>query len=356
MNLCGNKKQYAAIKEWILSQYTRNDVKISIDNFLFVTGNSGIGKSFSILHICEELELHVVYLTTNNCSSSAELMDNVIKCTTSSMIQVLTNDKRKKILIIDEFESMMAIDRTINTTLLNILIDKKMKSIPIICISSIEIVKKIGTIKKKCQIIELNNPEDNDIFVLLKSLYPDKPDDIISDIVTNSQCNISQSFQKIENCSFNNFDKMDETLNISYLYGNVFDRRNIVNILMNDPLLIPLRFHENLIKELKIRKSTIKKNHDYYKHFIRNFLFFDILMYKNIIDIASEFFTSSIHPLTKMPIKPHQISDISGFTKMLSYLSLQKKYIKKSYSTSFPLYQISNYHTNIIGRNYMFFN
>ena len=153
MNLCGNKKQYAAIKEWILSQYTRNDVKISIDNFLFVTGNSGIGKSFSILRICEELELHVVYLTTNNCTSSAELMDNVIKCTTSSMLQVLTNDKRKKILIIDEFESMMAIDRTINTTLLNILIDKKMKSIPIICISSIEIVKKLELSRKNVRLL-----------------------------------------------------------------------------------------------------------------------------------------------------------------------------------------------------------
>ena len=355
-NLCGNKEQYGIIRDWISQQYTRNDVKISLDNFLFVTGNSGIGKSFSIKHICDELQLHVVYLTTNNCSSSTELMDNIIKCTTSSMLQVLTNDKKKKILIIDEFESMMAVDRTINTTLLNILTEKKLKSIPIICISSIEIVKKIGTIKKKCQIIELNNPEENEIFCLLKRLYPETSDDVINDIVSNSQCNISQSIQNIENSTFNYFDKMDETFNINYLYGNVFNRRNIVNILMNDPWLIPLRFHENLIKELKIRKSTIKKNHEYYKQFIRNFLIFDILMYKNTIDIASDFFTSSIYPLTKMPIKSNQISDISGFTKMLSYLSLQKKYMKKSYSTSFPLYQISNYHTNIIGRNYMFFN
>ena len=124
---------------------------------------------------------------------------------------------------------------------------------------------------------------------------------------------------------------------------------------MNDPWLIPLRFHENLIKELKIRKSTIKKNNEYYNKFMHNLLFFDLLMYKNSINIASEFFTSSIYHLTQMPIKSKQISDISVFTKMLSYLSLQKKYMKKSYSTNFPLYQISNYHTNIIGRNYMFF-
>ena len=356
MNLCGNTTNYTIIKEWISDQFKRPDVKISLDNFLFVTGNTGIGKSFSIKRICEELELHVVYLTTNNCSTSAELTDNIVKSTTSSMLQVLTNDTKRKIMVIDEFESMMAIDRTINTTLLNILTDKKLKMIPIICISSIEIVKKIGTIKKKCQIIELDNPEDDDICILLKRLYQDKPDELIRDVVSNSQNNISQCIQKIENTSFNQYDKMDETLSINYLYGNIFHRRNMVNILMNDPWLIPLRFHENLIKEMKIRKSTIKKNHEYYKEFTYNLLFFDILMYKNTIDIASEFFTSSIYPLTQMHIKANQLSDISGFTKMLSYLSLQKKYMRKSYSTSFPLYQVSNYHTNIIGRNYIFFN
>lgn len=354
--LCGNSKQYTIIRDWISAQYKRPDVKISLDNFLFVTGNSGIGKSFSIKRICEELELHVVYLTTNNCSTSAELTDHIVKSTTSSMLQVLTNDTKKKIIIIDEFESMMAIDRTINATLLNILTEKKLKQIPIICISSIEIVKKIGTIKKKCQIIELDNPEDEEIGQLMKRIYPDKSNEVIRNVVSNSQCNISQCIQKMNNRWLSHFDKMDETRNVNYLYGTVFHRRNIVNILMNDPWLIPLRFHENLIKEMKIRKSTIKKNHDYYKYFSHNLLFFDILMHRNMIETASEFFTSSIYPLTQMPIKSNQVSDISGFTKMLSYLSLQKKYMKKSYSTNFPLYQISNYHTNIIGRNYMFFN
>lgn len=357
MSLCGNNEKYCFIKDWISNQLQKTEPKISLDNFLFVTGNSGIGKTFSIQKICKDLELHVVYLNTNNCSSSAELTDNLVKTTTSSLLQVLTNDLRKKIIVIDEFESMMAIDRTINTTLLNILMDKKLKRIPIICISSIEIVKKIGTIKKKCQIIELENPTNEDVFSLLKSIYPDKTDDILKDIVDNSQGHISQCVQKLNNNFFDKtFDKVDEIRCINYLYGNDFNRHDIINILSNDPWLIPLRFHENLIKELNIRKSTIKKNHEYYVKFMNSLLHFDILMYKNTIDIACDLFTSSIHQLTLMPLKPKKTSDISGFTKMLSYLSLQKKYIKKSYSSNFPLYQISNYHINIIGRKYIFFN
>ena len=357
MSLCGNNEKYSFIKDWISKQLNKSEIKISLDNFLFVTGSSGIGKSFSIKKICEDLELHVVYLNTNNCSSSAELTDNLIKTTTSSLLQVLTNDTKQKIIVIDEFESMMAIDRTINTTLLNILVEKKLKRIPIICISSIEIIKKIGTIKKKCQIVELEKPSNSEILSLLNNIYPEKDYETIRNIVESSQGHLSQCIQKIDNKFFNNtFDQMDENLCISYLYGNEFNRTNIANILSSDQWLIPLRFHENLIKELKIRKSTIKKNHEYYNKFINDLLYFDFLMYNNTIDIACEIFTSSIYPFTLMPLKPKQKSDISCFTKMLSYLSLQKKYIKKSYSTNFPLYQISNYHINIIGRNYMFFN
>jgi nucleoside-triphosphatase THEP1 len=357
MSFCGNDEEYSFIKGWIVHQFEKTETKISLDNFLFVTGNSGIGKTYSIQKICQELQLHVVNLNTNNCSSSAELTDNLVKTTTSSLLQVLTNDCRKKIIVIDEFESMMAIDRTINTTLLNILMDKKLKRIPIICISSIEIVKKIGTIKKKCQIIELKNPSDKEVFSLLKSIYPDRKDDFLKDIVDNSHGHLSQCLQKMNNKFFDNtFDKVDEIRSINYLYGNDFNRQDIINILANDPWLIPLRFHENLIKELSIRKSTIKKNHEFYVNFMNRLLFFDILMFKNTIDIACDLFTSSIYNLTLMPLKSKAKSDISSFTKMLSYLSLKKKYIKKSYSTNFPLYQISNYHINIIGRKYIFFN
>lgn len=356
MTLYGNSEQYTLIKEWIIAQFNRNDVKISLDNFLFVTGDSGIGKSYSIKEICESLNLHVIYLTTNNCSNSSELNDNIIKSTTSSMLQILTNNIKPKIMIIDEFDSMMAIDRTINTTLLNILTEKKIKPIPIICISSIEIVKKIGTIKKKCQIVKLDTPNDTELFDLLTKLFPDKSEQIITNMIKNSNCNLALCVHNLRTNCCHHYDARDKILNIQYLYGNEFNRNNMISILLNDPWLIPLRFHENLINELKIRRSTIKKSHMYYKQFISNFLFFDILMYKNIIDIASHFFTSSIQPLTQMPKKTNKISDISGFTKMLSYLSLQKKYIKKSYSSNFPLYQISNYHTNIIGRNYIFFN
>jgi len=344
MDLCGNEEHYEVIREWIKTRIDSKADKLTPNYLLFVSGNSGIGKTFSIKRICEDLNLHTIILTTSNCSSSAELEDNLIKNTSSSLIQVLIKDNKDKIIIVDEFESMMAIDRTMNSTLLNLLSSNKLKKIPIICISSKDIVKKIGNIKKKCKIVELDNPTDDEIVALLQNKYPEQSVENLKEIVMKSYNNITQCIQKVENPLFGNNNGVDELLNINYLYGNAFDRKYITRILINDPWLTPLRFHENLISELQNRKTTIKKKTEFYVYFINNLLYFDLLMHNNNINVACDVFASCIHTLSIIPLKKQSVSNISGFTKILSYLSLQKKNLKKSYSASFPLYQISNYH------------
>ena len=83
---------------------------------------------------------------------------------------------------------------------------------------------------------------------------------------------------------------------------------------------------------------------------------FDLMMYKNMIEDACYFFTSIIHTIFLLKHKNNTNSDIENFTKILSYLSLQKKYIKKYYTSKFPIYHLDNYHINLVGRNNIFFN
>lgn len=337
------------IKEWILAQIsTQKNNKLSLNNLVFVSGNSGIGKTHYICKLCEDLGLFVIYLTTNNCSTSEELNDIIFKSITSSIVQVLTNDSKQKIIIIDEFESMMAIDKTINSTLLDILTAGKLKSVPIICISSLEIVKKIGIIKKKCKIIELPNPSNDTILNVLTDLYPDKDTKYLKEIADASNGNISQSIQKIQNKSVSSskqFDDMDENLSINMLYcitPTTFNREHIRRIMLADQWLIPLKFHENLISELQNRAGTIARKNEFYKTFMHNVVTFDTMMNNN--SNAADYFASMIYQLSQLPLKKNSVSKIDNFTKILSYMSLQKKYMKKSYSTKFPLYQIGNYH------------
>jgi hypothetical protein len=355
----GNIEKYEYIKNWITQQINdSSNKKLSLNNFIFVTGNSGIGKTYKIKNICEELNLYYIYISTHNCSSSEELKDILIKSISSSLIQILTNNNKKKIIIIDEFESLMAIDKTINTTLLNFLLEEKIKKIPIICISSLDIIKKIGTIKKKCKIIELSLPTmDEVVNVLLSNNYTNIQKDNLKEIIINCNYNINQCIKYIENNSLKQNDTMDKIININLLfsYGS-YNRDYIRRIILTDPWQIALKYHENLITELQNRNNTIINNNKFYKKFLKNMIFFDYTMCNNNMEISSDIFSSLIYDLFTIPLKQRSVSKIEKFTKILSYLSLQKKYIKKSYSEKFPLYQIGNYHINIIGRNFIFFN
>ena len=121
--------------------------------------------------------------------------------------------------------------------------------------------------------------------------------------------------------------------------------------------MIPLKFHENLIKDLENRKGTYKKKNEYYKNFMEMMCYYDYYMFKNNVDACINIFTSYVYYLSLFEYKKSAISSMGSFTKILSYLSLQKKNIKATYNSSnFPHYQISNYHINLCNRKFISFN
>jgi nucleoside-triphosphatase THEP1 len=347
------------VKQQIKEYQTVPRKTLTLGNLLFVAGHSGVGKSYTVNKICEELDLHSVSITTTNCSCSNELSDLLVKNCTSSLIQVLCNDTRAKIIVIDEFESLMSLDRTVNITLLNILTSGKLKMVPIICIASSEIVRKIGNIKKKCQIIEIDDPTPDDIYIILQDVYPiqaQRDATGLKHIASIANGNIAQAIEMARGSTMSS--SVDEQVTINYLYGNHFDREKVRKIITADPWMAPLKYHENLISELGRRKIAAAKAKDLYTKFITDVLIFDKLMHNDAPLIAADIFASIVHPLTTAPLKKNIACNMDNFTKILSYLSLQKKYMKKIYTnTDYPLYQIGSYHTNIMNRrNYIFLN
>ena len=347
---------YEPIINWINTSIASPPSRLNVNNVLFISGKSGIGKSHSIKEICNKLNLEMIYITSANCSSSNDLEDLIVKASSSSMLQILLNHKKPKIVVIDEFESIVALDKTINTTLLNILEAKKLKSIPIICIASIDIVKRIGILKKKCTIFELSQPTHNEICKILYSINPEIDKQTLDQIINKCNGNISQCIENINN-NMKKSDQIDEWINANILYATVdmFNRENIRRVVETDPWLIPLKYHENLPQELDKRKISMLKSQRIYKDFMLNFVYFDNFP----LELQADMFASIIYPISRLALKTNAESYIDNFTKVLSYLSLQKKYIKKCFtnsSTDFPFYHLSSYHTNIATRNNMFFN
>lgn len=342
------------IKEWILNSYSLNK-KLSFQSCLFISGYSGIGKTYMLNEISNDLNLFIVNIDSFNCSSSLQLSDLLFKSFTSSLLQTLMNNTNKKIIIIDDYDVLLALDNNISLTLFNFINTNtnKLKHIPIICIINTEVVKRIGDIKKKCKILEFPKITDDDFFKILKKY---KSDLLIEDatlIIKKTNSNISEAIKILTNTYFNN---NDEIMTIKDLYSNSYNRTKIVLLILKEQWIIPLNFHENLITELMENRKALKKiKENFYKKFILNFCYFDIFMNSNN-DIGIHFFVSIIEELFHINIKTTSKIN-NNFTKMLSYLSLQKKNNKTFYNNKtnkFPLYHIGNYHLSLINRKFIY--
>jgi hypothetical protein len=357
--LCGNHNIYGDILVWLRT--FNYDTKISVNSCVIVAGATSIGKTYSINKIATHLNYEIIGIDNNNCYNSQFLKDIIQKSTSSSFIQILTNNFQKKVIIIDNFDSLFIADKTINITLLKILLENKLKNIPIICISNNDIIKKIGDIKKLCALYLLSTPNKEDITALLsKTDAPDAAN--ITKCCLNCNGNLNKLFRDINNINNDKLysDSVDNSSDINILYSNDFNRQQTKRIIIKDPWMIPLKFHENLIINLNNRNLPLNKYNEYYKGFMNIMCLYDYYMFKNNIEFCVELFASKVYFLSVFQYKKNASlkSNIGNFTKMLSYLSLQKKNIKNNYSIikGLPLYQISNYHISLCNRKFISFN
>jgi len=344
MNLNNYENDINYIKNWI--QKPQN--KLSYNSCLFIKGRSGIGKTYLINKICNELDLFMININSNNCCNSKQFTDLLYKSFVSSLIQQLTNNTQKKIIIIDEIETLLSFDSTININLLNFL-NTAHKHIPIICIINNNL--KLGEIKKCCIFYELQNQSYNNIHQILLNYKNDITLKESSEIANKTNFNIKKCIEVVNNLYY---DNVDETFNITELYSNNYNRNNFYKIIHKDLWIIPLKFHENLIIELNNRNGLKTLKYKFYKNFIYNFCHFDILMNSNN-EIAINYFISFIYPLFNFKSKNNKDHSLNNFTKLLSYLSLQKKNNKKTYKLIIPNNQFNgNYHLSIINRKFIY--
>ena len=353
--LCGNKEIYSSIISWLRDFNYKK--KISTDSCIIVTGKTCVGKTYSINKICNYLNYEIININNNNCFNSEQLNDVIFKSATSSLLQVLTGNIRNKVIVIDNFDCIYISDKTINTTLLKILTDGKIKNIPIICISNNEIIKKIGDIKKNCKIYDIVVPTKEEVIENINNMSGHSKKQL-GHLYDLSNGNMQKIFCDVQRNSDEILyeEHVENDCDINILYLNIFDRNQVIRIINKDPWMIPLKFHENIIIELDNRKISLKNKIEYYKNFIEIMCLYDYYMFKNNNEACITIFASNVYYLSLFKYKKGAVSNIGKFTKMLSYLSLQKKNIKQTYKcNNFPLYQVSNYHINLCNRKFISF-
>jgi len=228
--------------------------------------------------------------------------------------------------MIDELETLIKIDRNIPSYLIKFW-EKIEKQMPYILIGQYEADKKISELRKLCDVLYLQRIQDNDMFLYLKSKIPRnkvKLADLMK-IAEDSNGSIYAAIQAIVGYTQSkkqivNYGK-DKTLDL----GDIFQYKNYSDIYMllsEDPWIHPLKILENIPKVYS--KNT-------YKDFLKDYLVFEELIYNNDMsyDLPIGFLSQLI---LKYNLQLKNVKHVNiQFTKLLSYISTQKKLHRSLY-------------------------
>lgn len=139
---------------------------------IYVFGESGVGKTFLVKSILQELNYDMVYYDASDVRNKA-VIDNLANNNMSdtNVLSMFKKNKKKIVIVMDEVDGMNNGDKNGINSLIKLIRIKKTKKQkkeeytlnPIICISNNHVDKKIKELKKVCKCIQVPKPSDTQI-------------------------------------------------------------------------------------------------------------------------------------------------------------------------------------------------
>lgn len=317
---------------------------IAPSSCIIVSGNHGIGKTTIVDQLCTEHAYSVHAINESNCCTSKELLDLVQKAACCTRILSQFEDdaskttKRKKIVVLDNLEVLIGFDRTISTTLCSMLKASKGPDIPIVCICDTVVEKKLGDLKKICEVVRMTPISSADLTALLTDTGKHINLSIVADIVAGSNGNAKNALSKLDNETSHGRGgppatcmQLDKHLELNAMFQQT-SLQHIFDVLNQDAILNALKFHENVLKELPKKRWTSKSQmQKWYLSFISRMTHWDAFITCDDNVFANDYLSRVIHQnFQTLPVKKACKADVLAecdidFTKYLSQLSLQCK-------------------------------
>lgn len=308
---------------WIYKQISAAISQAVTGSSICLLGPSGVGKTHALRTIlaARSAELEVLWIDSVNCSNTKDLRDILDKQLKTSLLQQVTAGTKKRIIVIDELETLHQLDRSLFTILSSI--QKHHPNHVIVYVASSLMDKKVNATIPVANVIFFSAFTESDICIILKQRYPSRSyQDILS---ASEKCfgNIAQAIHMIE--MDQEPAETDEHIGFDQIFTSK-SRADIMKILQEDPWVNPLRYHENMPKVLPHRT----RSREIYGKLLEVLCNWDTMMQHLDSDVPIDYFTSFILQHTKNE-KP-STDNLCNFTKMFSNLSLQKKNEKMMYS------------------------
>lgn len=297
--------------------------------FLFVIGATGVGKTYAVSEITSSLCMDVFLIDSRNCASAQELRTLLQRQLGSNLLQSIAQEQRRRVVIIDEIDSLYNFDRSVFSVLTEI----RNPAFLVICTGHASMDKKIRSVLPDAAIIVFSAPSEQDICIFLRSQFPDAS---FAAVVKAAEACNGNLAHAIRTMHLDTPTQTDETLEFGRIF-NTTDRTYIMKIMSADPWLNPLCFHENVPKDLATRHGTVATKERMYTTILQSLCDWDMMM-QHVDDpsIALEVVVSSVLQLQSLQRKKTATAvaskDMKDFTKLFSNLSLQKKNEKTMYS------------------------
>jgi len=284
----------------LLIQFEENKKNLTFKRGIYIYGAPGSGKTQFVIKLLNELNYDIIKYDAGDIRNKA-IIDTITKNNMSDKSVIsLFNKKSKPIAIImDEIDGMNNGDKGGINSLIKMIRPKKTKKqkleelsfIPIICISSYHVDKKIKELMKVCNVYEINTPTTTQIQTLLEKSFP-KLDINIQKKMSIFLKGDLRKLNSINKIYHHNKDILNKEIfqNIfkpkSYnedtkeITQKLFNNRYSIsehNTLMNDTdrTIVGLLWHENIIDIMN--KTPNKVSMPLYKRLLDNICFSDYI-------------------------------------------------------------------------------
>lgn len=350
-----------------------SDMKTALQNLpntpILLLGHIGSGKTTLVELICKDLDISIIKLSFEGTSCHKDNVDVIENALYKKHISSFFCNKTKCIFI-DDLEILIHNDRFFNTYL-QTLLKSKLPSIHVLFTASTSDERKLSDIKKRMNVIRLENPIFDDAYTYVKRIIVAERyntillDQYIKECVLVHNCNIRSTLLNV----FSNLSQKQEKfykqffdMGIYNIIHKVMDReyeRNSiipeVDLLVSyEPLLISLLLYDNVYDysklclgsslDLKCISSIVanyfESNIMEYQAYNNNDMFLQNLSYL----IKTSTIVNSLQSLKNMT-KPRKSTCIPEykFTQILTKTALRHNMEKKMVrSCSNGLLQLSN--------------
>lgn len=344
--LIGNKR---SLQEWKEIMRT-----IQNDQILYVCGYSGVGKTIGTKLLLHENQYESLFLETSICLDGKDILDRMYKfhqwMDLGASLQEKGVSLRKKVIVLDEIESFIKIDRNVLNCLLTYKKKYQHESLPIVLLGHMDTLKKLGDMKHSITYtVKLQRLQDIDIFLYMKKRLPKnkiKLTDLmkIAEDANGSICTALLTIQQRLQQGKKKLLLANYVGDEQKTFPEIFACKNplmVDKLLMEDDWMNPLKIHENMIKIV---------DHPTYAAFLWSYIYYEHWRTKFDADgiydtmIPIMYLTNAIlwyvHQGVSQPL------DTMDFSKLLSYISTQKKYKKLMYEkvpVTYPIEDLGLY-------------